>query len=191
MSNEVLGQDAILSYKILQADMELQVLVESLLFVADRPVTAGQLASALEVEESAVEAALSALDGAYVDEARGLRLQRKGDRVQLVTLPEAGPHIQRFLGLELSGPLSQAALETLSIVAYRQPVTRAEVEAIRGVNSDAVLRTLASRGLIESVGRLEQVGRPILYGTTFEFPQHFGLRSLDELPPLGEQAPAS
>ena len=191
MSNEVLGQDAILSYKILQADMELQVLVESLLFVADRPVTAGQLASALEVEESAVEAALSALDGAYVDEARGLRLQRKGDRVQLVTLPEAGPHIQRFLGLELSGPLSQAALETLSIVAYRQPVTRAEVEAIRGVNSDAVLRTLASRGLIESVGRLEQVGRPILYGTTFEFLQHFGLRSLDELPPLGEQAPAS
>jgi len=191
LSNEVLGQDAILSYKILQADMELQVLVESLLFVADRPVTAGQLASALEVEESAVEAALSALDGAYVDEARGLRLQRKGDRVQLVTLPEAGPHIQRFLGLELSGPLSQAALETLSIVAYRQPVTRAEVEAIRGVNSDAVLRTLASRGLIESVGRLEQVGRPILYGTTFEFLQHFGLRSLDELPPLGEQAPAS
>ena len=164
--------------------MELQALVESLLFVADRPVTAGQLASALEVEEAAVEAALSALDGVYTDEARGLCLQRKGDRVQLVTVPEAGPHVQRFLGLELSGPLSQASLETLSIVAYRQPVTRAEVEAIRGVNSDGVLRTLASRGLIEGVGRLEQVGRPILYGTTFEFLQHFGLSSMDELPSL-------
>ncbi len=169
--------------------MELQTLVESLLFVADQPVTAGQLARALEAEETAVEEALSALDEAYIREARGLRLQRKGDRVQLVTVPEAAPHIQRFLGLELSGPLSQAALETLAIVAYRQPVTRAQVEAIRGVNSDGVLRTLVGRGLIEAVGRLEQVGRPILYGTTFEFLQHFGLRNVDELPPLDEQGP--
>lgn len=169
--------------------MELQALVESLLFVADRPVTSGQLAKALETEEAAVEEALSALDAGYVDGGRGLRLQRQGERVQLVTAPEAGPYVQRFLGLELSGPLSQAALETLSIVAYRQPVTRAQVEAVRGVNSDSVLRTLAGRGLVEEVGRLEQVGRPILYGTTFEFLQQFGLQSVDDLPPLEEETP--
>jgi segregation and condensation protein B len=171
--------------------MELQALVESLLFVADQPVTARQLANVLEVEEAAVEEALSALGEAYVEGERGLRLQRKGDRVQLVTVPEAAPHIQRLLGLELSGPLSQAALETLSIVAYRQPVTRAQVEAIRGVNSDGVLRTLVGRGLIESVGRLEQVGRPILYGTTFEFLQQFGLRSVGELPALEDETSVS
>jgi segregation and condensation protein B len=171
--------------------VELRALIESLLFVADQPVTARQLANVLEVEEAAVEEVLLALDEAYVEGGRGLRLQRKGDRVQLVTVPEAAPHIQQFLGLELSGPLSQAALETLSIVAYRQPVTRAQVEAIRGVNSDGVLRTLVSRGLIESVGRLEQVGRPILYGTTFEFLQQFGLRSVDELPALEEETPVS
>jgi len=169
-------------------EVELQALVESLLFVADQPVTASQLAKALEVAESAVEEALAALDSMYVQGACGLRLQRHGKRVQLVSAPEAAGHVQRFLGLELSGPLSQAALEALAIVAYRQPVTRAQVETIRGVNSDGVLRTLAGRGLIEEVGRLEQVGRPILYGTTFEFLQHFGLRGLEELPLLEEKA---
>jgi segregation and condensation protein B len=167
--------------------VELEALVESLLFVADHPVTAGQLARALDAEEKAVQEVLSALDEAYVTGGRGLRIQRKGERVQLVTAPEAGPYLQRFLDLELSGPLSQAALEALSIVAYRQPVTRAQVEAIRGVNSEGVLRTLVGRGLIEEVGRLEQVGRPILYGTTFEFLQEFGLQSVDELPPLEEE----
>ncbi len=101
--------------------------------------------------------------------------------------PDAAPYIQRFLGLELSGPLSQAALEALSIVAYRQPETRSQVEAIRGVNSDSVLRTLMGRELIEEVGRLDQAGRPILYGTTFEFLRQFGLRSVDELPPLEKE----
>lgn len=139
---------------------------------------------ALAVEEVDVREALSGLDRGYVEEGRGLRIQRRGESVQLVTAPEAGPYVERFLGLELSGSLSQAALEALAIVAYRQPVTRAQVEAIRGVNSDTVLRTLVGRGLIEEVDRLEQVGRPILYGTTFEFLQEFGLRSVDELPPL-------
>ena len=111
-------------------------------------------------------------------------MQRKGLQVQLITMPEATPHIQRFLGLEMTGRLTQPALETLAIIAYRQPVTRAAMESIRGVNCDGVLRTLVSRGLIEEVGRLDQVGRPILYGTTFEFLQYFGLKSLDELPSL-------
>jgi segregation and condensation protein B len=92
--------------------------------------------------------------------------------------------IERFLGLELYSKLSVPALEALSVVAYRQPATRAEVEAVRGVNSDSVLRTLVSKGLIEEVGRMNAVGRPILYGTTFEFLQFFGLQSLEELPAL-------
>ena len=92
--------------------------------------------------------------------------------------------MRQFLGLELTGKLSPAALETLAIVAYRQPVTRAQVEAVRGVNSDSVIRTLVNRGLIEEQGRLDQAGRPIIYGTTFDFLQQFGLSSLDQLPPL-------
>jgi segregation and condensation protein B len=171
--------------------VELEALVESLLFVADRPVAVAQLAQALEVDEKAVEEALSALNEATLRGKRGLRLQRDRDRVQLATTPDAAPHIQRFLGLELSGPLSQAALEALAIVAYRQPVTRAQVDTIRGVNCESVLRTLVSRGLVEEIGRLEQVGRPILYGTTFEFLQQFGLGSLEELPPEEKEIPAT
>ena len=167
-----------------RTDLELTSLIESLLFVADAPVTPAQLAAALDVEPKAVEEALDQLAADY--QQRGLRLQRKAGRVQLVTAPEAAPAVERFLGLELSSKLSPAALETLAIVAYRQPVTRAQVEAIRGVNSDSVLRTLINKGLIEEVGRLEQVGRPILYGTTFEFLQYFGLQDLQDLPPLDE-----
>jgi segregation and condensation protein B len=115
-----------------------------------------------------------------------MRLQRSGSYVQLITAPDAAPYVERFLGLEARKRLSKAALEALAIVAYRQPVTRPQVDAIRGVNSDSVLRTLLSVGLIEEVGRASTVGRPILYGTTFEFLQHFGLRSMEELPSLEE-----
>jgi segregation and condensation protein B len=171
----------------------LETLLESLLFVADEPVTTSRLAQALDVSTSAVETALANLQGIYAH--RGMRLQRAGSRVQLVSAPETAPHIERFLGLELTSRLSSAALEALTIVAYQQPVTRAQVEAIRGVNSDSVLRTLVSKGLIEEVGRLDTVGRPILYGTTFEFLQFFGLESLDDLPALDwsgdEESPQS
>lgn len=165
--------------------MEIKPLIESLLFVADEPVTIGRLAAAIGVGREAVEEALRELSEEY--EQRGLRLQRKGERVQMVTAPEAAPHIERFLDLELSSKLSAPALETLAIVAYQQPITRAEMEAVRGVNCDSVLRTLVSKGLIEEVGRLSQAGRPILYGTTFEFLQHFGLQDLAELPPLEKE----
>jgi len=117
-------------------------------------------------------------------EQRGLRVQRKGHRVQLVTAPHAAEAIERFLGLDLSGKLSPATLEALAIVAYKQPVTRADVDAVRGVQSDYVMRSLVSKGLIEEIGRLDQAGRPIIYGTTFEFLQHFGLTDLSGLPPL-------
>ena len=161
---------------------QVESLLESLLFVADEPVAVSQLAKALEVEMESIKEALERLRAEYSQ--RGLRIQRKGERVQMVTAPEAASHIERFLGLRLSGKLSTAALETLAIIAYQQPITRAQIEAVRGVNCDGVLRTLTSKGLIEEIGRLEQAGRPIIYGTTFEFLQYFGLQDLAELPPL-------
>jgi segregation and condensation protein B len=160
--------------------LHLQALIESLLFVADRTVTVQELATTLEVGQDEIEEALENLATTYQD--RGIRLQRKGDRLQLVSPPEAGPTIERFLGLENSGKLSPAALETIAIVAYRQPITRIQVDAIRGVNSDSVLRALVRRGLLEQVGRAETVGHPILYGITFSFLEQFGLESLKSLP---------
>ncbi len=162
--------------------LTLAAIVESLLFVADAPVPVSQLAEAAECDARDIEAALKSLAEDYVN--RGIRLQRKGNLVQLVSAPQAAPYIERFLGLSLSGKLSAAALETLAMVAYKQPITRPQIEAIRGVSSDGVLRTLMSKGLIEEVGRLETVGHPVLFGTTFEFLQYFGLDSLDELPSL-------
>jgi segregation and condensation protein B len=161
---------------------QVESLLESLLFVADEPVAVSQLSKVLEVEVKSIEEALDRLKAEYSQ--RGLRIQRKGERVQMVTAPEAATYIERFLGLQLSGKLSMAALETLAIIAYQQPITRAQIEAVRGVNCDGVLRTLTRKGLIEEIGRLEQAGRPILYGTTFEFLQYFGLQDLMELPPL-------
>jgi segregation and condensation protein B len=160
--------------------------VEGLLFVADGPVSVGRLAEALEVPSAQVEQALEELAAACLE--RGLRLQKAGGRAQLVTAPELAAQVERFLGLEARVRLSRAALEALAIIAYRQPITRPEIEAIRGVNSDSVLRTLSSVGLIEEVGRAMTVGRPVLYGTTFEFLQHFGLSSLEDLPPLETEA---
>jgi segregation and condensation protein B len=136
----------------------------------------------LQVDESQVETALQLLAEQYL--ARGLRLQRQNDLVQLVTAPQAAADVERFLGLDSSSRLSTAALEALALIAYRQPITRVQVEAIRGVNCDGVLRTLLARGLVTPQGRLEQAGRPIVYGTTFEFLQSFGLSSLSELPAL-------
>ncbi|MBN1977274.1 MAG: SMC-Scp complex subunit ScpB [Anaerolineae bacterium] len=162
----------------------LEAAVEALLFVADSPVSAGRLAEALQVTQGQVERALDDLEATYAE--RGLRLQRAGSRFQLITAPEIAPSIERFLGLEVRTHLSRAALETLAIIAYRQPITRPEIETIRGVGSDSVLRTLVSLGLIDEVGRASTVGHPILYGTTFEFLQHFGLRSLEEMPSLEE-----
>jgi segregation and condensation protein B len=167
----------------------LPVMVESLLFVASEPVPIAQIAEALDVNLAEVEQALTELNAEIV--RRGVRVQRKGDRVQLTTLPECAPYIERFLGLDLTTRLSKPALETLAIIAYQQPVTRAQIEHVRGVNCDAVLSTLLNRGLIEEVGRLETAGRPIQYSTTFAFLQHFGLRSLDDMPSLQPEEAAA
>jgi segregation and condensation protein B len=167
----------------------LPVMVESLLFVASEPVPVTQIAEALEVKLAEVEQALAELNAAIV--ARGVRVQRKGDKVQLTTQPECAPYIEKFLGLDLTTRLSKPALETLAIIAYQQPVTRAQIEHVRGVNCDAVLATLLNRGLIEELGRLETAGRPIQYGTTFAFLQHFGLRGLEDMPSLQPEEAAA
>ncbi|WP_245863262.1 SMC-Scp complex subunit ScpB [Candidatus Viridilinea mediisalina] len=157
-------------------------LVESLLFVAGEPVTRSQLAKTLEVAEEAIQSALDELTQLY--QGRGVRMQRHNDQIQLVSAPESAPTIARFLGLQASGRLSNAALEVLAIIAYRQPITRAQVDAIRGVDSSGTIRALLARDLIAEAGRLETIGRPILYATTPTFLQQFGLASLTELPPL-------
>ncbi|MGH2353031.1 MAG: SMC-Scp complex subunit ScpB [Chloroflexota bacterium] len=161
--------------------------IEAVLFVAERPVSVLELAKLLRLPPDAVEDAVTDLAAGYRD--RGLTLQRHGDALQLATHPQAAGAVQRFLGLEMSARLSPAALETLAIVAYRQPVTRAQIEAVRGVNPDYGLANLVARGLVEEVGRLDAVGRPILFGTTFEFLRAFGLRSLADLPPASELGP--
>jgi segregation and condensation protein B len=162
--------------------LSLPAQVEALLFVAIEPVTLGQLATALETNTAEVNNALDDLENSL--RARGLRLPRFSGRVQLTTAPESAETIERFLGLEATSHLSRAALETLAIIAYQQPVTRPQVDAVRGVNSDGVMRSLLNKGLIQEGGRAEGPGRPILYSTTPEFLQHFGLNSLNELPPL-------
>lgn len=158
--------------------------IEAVLFMADRPVGVAELAMALEVNRKVADAALARLESRI--DVTGLRLQRDGRDVQLVTAPEAAPDVQRFLGLESSTHLSAAALETLAIIAYRQPVTRPEIEELRGVNCDAVLRTLLARGMVAEVGRRQTVGLPIEYGTSFRFLEYFGLESLHGLPDVGD-----
>lgn len=165
---------------------QLLILLEGLLFVASEPAAIERLATALDVPIARVEQGLLRLEAQL--EHRGIRLQRHNGSAQLVSATEVADAIEVFLGLDLNTKLSRAALEALAIIAYRQPVTRPQIEAIRGVNSDGVIRTLLHRGLIEEVGRLEQAGRPILYGTTFAFLQYFGLENVDELPPLDEEA---
>jgi len=163
-------------------DLELSALVEAILFVSPEPLSADQIASLLETTPRLVKIALEEIDELY--RGRGIRLQYNNKKIQITTAPEAAPILEKMLELETTSTLSQAALEALSIVAYQQPITRPQVDAIRGVNSDGVLKTLLTKGLIDDIGRADGPGRPILYSTTSEFLKHFGLSSYDELPPL-------
>lgn len=164
-------------------EIDLPAALEALLFVASAPVPVLQLAETLKKSNQEIEQGLHNLAQGYVLR-RGLALQWHGGRVQLTTAPEFGELVEHFLGLEATSRLSRAALETLTIISYRQPITRPGIDAIRGVNSDGVLKSLLSKGLLQEVGRTEGPGRPILYGTSAEFLQHFGLSSLDQLPPF-------
>jgi segregation and condensation protein B len=156
--------------------------IEALLFVSSGLVSIYQLSKALDLTENEVESYLADLESHYKLDGHGLRLMRVKTRVQLTTDPSLSKAVETYLGLEVTSTLSQAALEALAIVAYKQPITRPEVDVIRGVNSDSVMRTLLSKGLIEELGRADSPGRPIFYGTSPEFLQYFGLETIDALP---------
>lgn len=157
-------------------------LLEGLLFAAPEPLTAQHLATIADLPINQIEEGLTDLERQLLN--RGIRLQKHGNRFQLTTAPELTDQIEELLGLDATQKLSRAALETLAIVAYQQPITRPAVDMIRGVNSDGVIKSLLSKGLLQEVGRTEGPGRPILFGTTPDFLQHFGLNSQDDLPPL-------
>lgn len=159
--------------------------IEAILFVASGPVTLAQIADALNLPTRLVEEKLEELKKEYG--LRGLSIQSYGGKFQMTTAAELAGDVEKFLGLELTTRLSRAAIETMAIIAYRQPITRPGIDAIRGVSSDGVIKSLLSRGLIQEVGRAEGPGRPILFSSTVDFLQHFGLDSLDQLPPYEKE----
>lgn len=162
--------------------LSLAAQVESLLYASAEPAALSALAAALDATPNEIEAALEELTMQY--QVRGIRLQRHGNRVRLVTAPEMAARIQKFLGLEEVSRLSAAALETLAIIAYNQPITKPQLEMIRGVNCDSVINTLLARNLVQELGRAETVGHPMRYGVSFDFLQYFGLRGVHDLPPI-------
>ncbi len=165
---------------------DLSFAVEAIVAVTIEPVGTAELAELLGVDETAVTGALWALRDELQVTRRGFQLRETASGWQMVTHPEAHDHVQRFANRDVSHRLSTAALETLAIIAYRQPVSRVQIGALRGVNADGVVRLLEQRGYIEDKGRAEGPGQPVLFGTTELFLDRLGLRSLDELPPIAE-----
>ncbi|MCR4399811.1 MAG: SMC-Scp complex subunit ScpB [Syntrophomonadaceae bacterium] len=165
---------------------EVRAALEAMLFAAGRPLTVEELAQAVDMAAPDVRALLDELVLEYNEKGSGLLVAASGQGYLMCTSPEYAPYVKKILGPG-EKRLSQAALETLAVVAYRQPVTRAEIEAVRGVRVDRTLASLLARGLVAEVGRKEVPGRPALYGTTVEFLRVFGMTSLDELPPADKE----
>jgi segregation and condensation protein B len=158
-------------------------IVEAILFASDAPLRADELARADEsLDEDRVEEAIRALQREYLEGERAFDLVEVAEGFQVLTRPEYAPYLERFDTVPRPSRLSGPALETLAIIAYRQPIGRIEIEYVRGVGSAGVIRTLQDRGLVEVVGRAEGLGRPLLYGTTSRFLEHFGFQSLEDLP---------
>lgn len=165
---------------------EAKSIIEAVLFVADRPVSSEQLATVVEMDSDDVELLIQELQKEYNDTKRSFQIMEIANGFQICTRSEYSSWIKKFYTTEISSRLSTSALEALAIIAYKQPVTRAEVEEIRGVMSDSVIRTLLERNLISITGRKEAPGRPLIYATTLEFLIHFGLKDLNELPSIDE-----
>jgi len=164
---------------------EMKAIVEGLLFASgDEGVTVSQIAKVLDLTDQTIDHILEELAFDYEHSSRGIMMMKSHDIYHLTTKPEHSPYYKKLLETPQSTKLSQAALETLAIIAYEQPITRVEIEEIRGVNSDRPVQTLLARSLIEEVGRKDAIGRPILFGTSKDFLTYFGLTSLEELPPL-------
>lgn len=160
-------------------------IIEGLLFASgDEGITIKQIAKVLDVTVETVEHLVEELKFDYEHENRGMTIIQSNEVYHLTTKPEHNKYYKKLLQHPRSSRLSQATLETLAIIAYEQPITRTEIEEIRGVNSDRAVETLLARSLVEKVGRKESIGRPVLFGTTKEFLTYFGLASIDELPPL-------
>jgi len=163
--------------------VNVQQIVEAVLFASDAPLTADEIARADEtLDEEQVEDAIRQLRAEYDDGARSFQLVELAEGHQILTRPEFAPYLERFDNVPRPARLSGPALETLAIIAYRQPLGRLEMEYVRGVGVSGVVRTLQERNLIDVVGRAEGLGRPLLYGTTQHFLDHFGFRSLEDLP---------
>ncbi len=158
--------------------------VEAILFVAGDPVNVAELAHSMNLTQSEMEEALSQLQQSYIDSGRGIRLNRNGGEAYLSIDPARARTVETFLQPMRKQALSQAVLETLSVIAYRQPATRAEIEAVRGVKCDYSVQMLLKRGLIEEAGQRETLGRPTEYRTTDKFLMHFGIESVEELPDI-------
>ena len=167
-----------------EVDLGLKRALEALLFVSDEPVAAPVLAAALDADRRAVEEACEALAREHEERNAGIVLRNVAGGWRLFTHPDVASAVEAYVLSSRQARLTKAALETLAIVAYKQPVTRHQIAAIRGVNSDGVLRALVERGLLDEVGREEGPGRPMLYGTTPAFLERLGLPSLASLPPL-------
>jgi len=167
---------------------EIKHAIEALLFASEKPLSPEQIQEAFEEDLGAQEIrrALEALKKEYIEGNRGFKLFEIAGGFQLVSDPRFASYLKRFYQAREKKRLSQASLETLSVIAYRQPATRADIEFIRGVNVDGAIKTLLEKGLIRIVGRKEVPGRPMLYGTTKEFLEHFGMNSIKELPALTE-----
>jgi segregation and condensation protein B len=165
---------------------ELATAVEALLFVSAEPLTLADVRKILAVRQATLDRALELLGRTLSDGRRGIRLQRHEGVIRLVSAPEMALYVEKMLGQQAHQRLSDAALETLALIAYRQPITRPQIESVRGVDCSGVTSTLLQRGLVIEVGRLDTVGHPILYGTTLAFLQHFGLESPDQLPPVAD-----
>ena len=171
--------------------IELRKAVETLLFIADSPVPLARLCQIVgEADADKVSGVISEIKREYDEAARGIQVVEIAEGFQMATRPEGAPFVRKLYSEKMTMRLSTAALETLSIVAYRQPITRAEIEEVRGVEVIAALESLLDKRLCKVVGRKETVGRPLLYGTTPEFLRHFGLRSIEDLPPLDTFKPA-
>jgi segregation and condensation protein B len=163
--------------------MRLTQIIEALLFASDAPLTAADISRVDErLDEDTVQAVVDELRGEYDLGERSFQIYEVAGGYQLLTRPEFVSYLERYETIPQSARLSAPALEVLAIIAYRQPIERAEIEEIRGVGSSGVLRTLLDRHLVEAVGRAEGLGRPLLYGTTAKFLEHFGYRSLEDLP---------
>jgi segregation and condensation protein B len=163
-------------------DKQLAAAIESLLFVSGRPLQRTELRKLLDIDETSLAQSLHMLEHELVSQQRGIRLQLLGEQVQLVTAPENALYVAALLGLPMTAKLTTAAMETLAVIAYRQPITRSQIEAVRGVNSDRALASLIQHSLVAEVGRAQTIGRPALFATTAEFLQQFGLTKLEELP---------